>query len=85
MAEKAAWIYMVPENEAEGRLKELYEKYKEPWGGVDNIIKIHSLNPKSMQGHYDLYAHLMRGRSDLTRVQREMIAVVASTVNHCRY
>jgi alkylhydroperoxidase family enzyme len=80
-----AWIEMIPEEEATGRLKELYDKYTEPWGGVDNIMKIHSLNVKSMKTHYDLYAHLMRGKSDLTRVQREMIAVVVSAVNRCHY
>ncbi len=80
-----AWIKMTAEEDAKGRLADLYDKYKEPWGGVDNILKIHSLNVKSMQTHYDLYAHLMRGRSDLSRVQREMIAVVVSAVNRCRY
>ena len=80
-----AWIEVIPEAEATGRLKELYEKYTEPWGGVDHIISIHSLNVKSMQTHYDLYAHLMRGRSPLTRGQHEMIAVVASALNDCYY
>ncbi len=80
-----AWIKVVEETEAGGILKEHYRKYSEPWGGVDNIIKIHSLNPKSMKTHYDLYAHLMRGRSELTRAQREMIAVAASAANHCYY
>jgi alkylhydroperoxidase family enzyme len=80
-----AWIKIIPEEDAAGRLADLYEQYKEPWGGVDNIIKIHSLNVKSMQTHHDLYAHLMRGRSDLSRIQREMIAVVVSAVNRCRY
>jgi alkylhydroperoxidase family enzyme len=80
-----AWIEVIPEDEATGRLKELYDKYREPWGGVDHIISIHSLNVKSMKAHYDLYAHLMRGRSDLSRIQREMIAVVASAANHCHY
>jgi alkylhydroperoxidase family enzyme len=80
-----AWIEVVPEDEAKGRLKDLYDKYKEPWGGVDHIVSIHSLNVKSMKTHYDLYAHLMRGRSDLSRAQREMIAVVSSAVNRCHY
>jgi uncharacterized peroxidase-related enzyme len=80
-----AWINIVPEDEATGRLKELYEKYREPRGGVDHILSIHSLNVKSMQTHFDLYAHLMRGRSDLSRAQREMIAVVASAANRCHY
>ena len=80
-----AWIKVIPEDEATGRLKELYEKYREPWGGVDHIISIHSLNVKSMKTHYDLYAHLMRGRSELSRVQREMIAVASSVANQCHY
>jgi uncharacterized peroxidase-related enzyme len=76
---------MIPEDEATGRLRELYDKYAEPSGIVDNILKIHSLNVKSLKTHYDLYAHLMRGRSGLSRAQREMIAVVTSAVNHCHY
>lgn len=81
-----AWIKVIQEDEATGRLKQLYEKYYDPsWGGVDHILKIHSLNVKSLETHFNLYAHLMRGRSDLTRAQREMIAVTASAVNHCHY
>ena len=80
-----AWIKVIKEEEATGRLKELYDRYAEPSGIVDNILKIHSLNVKSLKGHYDLYAHLMRGRSDLSRTQREMIAVVVSAVNKCHY
>ncbi len=80
-----AWIKVVDEDEAEGELKKLYEKLIEPWGGVDNILKIHSLNPASLSGHFEFYKTLMRGRSALTRAQREMIAVVVSTLNRCRY
>ena len=80
-----AWIKVIKESKATGRLRELYEKHTEPWGGVENILKIHSLNVKSLKVHYDLYAHLMRGRSDLSRAQREMIAVVTSAANQCHY
>jgi uncharacterized peroxidase-related enzyme len=80
-----AWIKVIQEDEATGKLKELYDQYAEPSGDVDNILKIHSLNVKSLKTHFDLYAHLMRGRSDLSRIQREMVAVVASVANHCVY
>lgn len=80
-----AWIKVISESAATGRLKALYSKMIEPWGGVDNILKIHSLNVPSLQAHFDLYKVLMRGRSGLSRAQREMIAVVASAANHCRY
>lgn len=80
-----AWIRVINEDEASGRLKQLYEKYEEPSGGVDNILKIHSLNPPSLQAHFDLYATVMRGKSDLSLAQREMIAIVSSSANKCHY
>ena len=80
-----AWIDMVDENDAEGELKEQYDKLTAPWGGVDNILKIHSLNPSSLQGHYDFYRILMKGSKDLPRAKREMIAVTVSRLNHCFY
>ena len=52
---------------------------------VDKILKIHSLNPRSLDGHYAFYKTLMYGTSDLSRAEREMIAVVVSRVNDCHY
>lgn len=80
-----AWIKMVPEDEAKGRLKKLYDRYRDPAGGVDNVLGIHSLSPRSMEAHFNLYRLLMRGPSELSRIQREMIAVVVSAVNQCHY
>jgi alkylhydroperoxidase family enzyme len=57
----------------------------EPDGSVDNILSIHSLNPASLKSHFDLYKQCMYGQSELTRRQREMIAVVVSAVNKCHY
>ena len=76
---------MVPEEEADGELRRLYDRLTEPWGGVDHILKIHSLNPASLGTHFELYRTLMRGPSPLSRVQREMIAVTVSAVNGCHY
>ena len=80
-----AWIKVIDESEADGKLKELYAKMVEPWGGVDNILKIHSLNPASLQAHFDLYKAVMQGSKYLSKVKREMIAVVVSSINHCHY
>ncbi|MBZ0113130.1 MAG: carboxymuconolactone decarboxylase family protein [Thermoanaerobaculia bacterium] len=80
-----AWIEGIDENEARGRLRKEYERLADPEGAVDNILKIHALNPSSLRGHFDLYRTLMRGRSPLTRAQREMIAVTVSAINHCHY
>jgi hypothetical protein len=43
------WIAVISEDEAEGDLADQYSQLVEPWGGVDNILKIHSLNPESLK------------------------------------
>jgi uncharacterized peroxidase-related enzyme len=78
------WIPMIPEADATGELAELYTQEKSAWG-VDHILKIHSLNPPSLKAHVILYRTLMYGKSGLSRPQREMIAVVVSSLNHCQY
>lgn len=80
-----AYIPYIPEEDADAELQRLYDRYRAPWGGVDNILRIHSLNPRSMETHYELYRHLMFGPSPLSRAQREMIAVVVSVLNDCFY
>ena len=80
-----AWIKVIDEKKAKGKLKETYDKFTAPWGGVDNILKIHSLNPKSLDGHYEFYKILMTSSKDLPKAKREMIAVTVSALNHCVY
>lgn len=80
-----AWIPYVPAADATGMLGELYDAYSDEDGRLDNILRIHSLNPRSMRDHMELYSHLMRGPSPLSRVQREMIAVAVSAANDCFY
>ncbi len=38
-----------------------------------------------LAGHMALYRALMFGRSELTRIERETIAVAVSVANHCHY
>ncbi len=51
----------------------------------DNILRIHGIHSRFMRLHYDLYVETMRGESPLSRVAREMIAVVVSKINGCEY
>ena len=81
-----AWIRMVPDDEADPPLRELYDRFSDPrGGGIDHILKIHSLNPPTLLAHHDLYRTVMRGKSPLSRIRREMIAVVVSAANRCHY
>ena len=51
----------------------------------DNILRIHGVHSRTMRQHYDMYRQLMYGKGPLSRIQREMIAVVVSAENQCRY
>lgn len=83
--EAMTYIKLIAEDSAGPNLNKLYQRYKAPWGGVDNILKIHGLLPETLTPHVDLYRTLMFGKGPLTRRQREMIAVVVSETNRCGY
>lgn len=80
-----AWIKMIPPPEAAGELAEQFARIRRISGRVGNILAVQSLNPSALGAHYDLYRAVMFGASELTRAQREMIAVVVSTTNRCHY
>ncbi len=80
-----AYISYVSRADADGELSRQYRGYTNKHGVVDNILRIHSLNPPSMRHHAQMYEHLMRGASPLSPLQREMIAVLVSGANDCFY
>jgi len=80
-----AWIDTINERDADGSLKDQYAKLKDSRSGIDNILKIHSLNPESLDTHVRLYKTIMYGKSPISRVDREMIAVLVSSINQCHY
>ena len=53
------WISTISYDDADGVLKELYERIKGPDNNVDNIMLAHSLRPHSMQGHMTLYKYVL--------------------------
>jgi uncharacterized peroxidase-related enzyme len=80
-----AWIRVIDEPEAEGELQRAYADVRSNRGHVANILKIHSVHPAVMSAHVGLYRELMFGPSELSRADRELIAVAVSAVNHCHY
>ena len=52
---------------------------------TDNLIQIHGVHSRVIPLHYELYRELMHKESPLTRIQREMIAVMVSALNGCHY
>ena len=51
----------------------------------DNIIQVHGIHPEVLRHHYDLYRTLMHGDGPLSRREREIVAVVVSSINGCVY
>lgn len=80
-----AWIKVIPPAEASGELLDVYSRMSDAAGNVANILAVHSLNAPALRAHFDFYRRLMFGRSELSRAQREMIAVVVSKTNACHY
>jgi uncharacterized peroxidase-related enzyme len=77
---------MIPESEATGVLRKLYEEAMTPHGTVDNVMKVHSLRPQTMHGHVTLYRSVLH-HPDI-RLPLWFLEVVASYVsieNDCTY
>ena len=45
------WIETIAYEDADAKLKPLYDRIKGPDNNVDNIMMMHSLRPHSMEGH----------------------------------
>ncbi|MBM4107497.1 MAG: peroxidase-related enzyme [Phycisphaerae bacterium] len=80
-----AFIRVIPRADAEGHLADLYRRYANRNGHVDHVLVVHSLHPATLEAHMALYAQAMHGPSSLSRVEREVLGVVVSRVNGCRY
>ena len=79
------FIKTIDIDQAEGIVKNEYDKGIRRSGRVFNILKIMSQSPAALKESMRLYLAIMFGESKLSRAQREMIATVVSRVNHCKY
>ncbi len=79
------WIKAIDEDEARGPLARIYAGCTRSWGGVDNIIKAHSLSVPALRALMTFYNQVMHGDCDITLERREMIAVTVSVLNKCDY
>lgn len=62
-----------------------FAKCDEKLGFVPNVLKAYSFSEAKLKPFIDMYNDLMLGDSGLTKLEREMIAVVVSSANHCYY
>ena len=81
-----AWIRMVSAADADGYLRQLYDRVKGPEGQIDNVMKAHSLRPHTMEGHLAIYNSVMHHKGNTLPVWfLECMAVYTGLVNRCDY
>lgn len=80
-----SWIRVLGKDIAEGELADSYERVWPGDGPVDNVMAIHSLHPRTMVDHFELYKTLMYRPGPLPRRERELISLAVSAANECHY
>jgi alkylhydroperoxidase family enzyme len=82
------FIRTVPESEATGIVKEVYDHCHGRVGvgdQVPDVVKVFSIQPRILKAVEDLRTAIKDGASGLGRDREEMIAVVVSAINRCTF
>ncbi|HCA90914.1 MAG TPA: alkylhydroperoxidase, partial [Alphaproteobacteria bacterium] len=81
-----AWINVISYDEAEGKVKTLYDRVKGPDNNVDNIMMMHSLRPHSMEAHMTMYKYVLHHTGNsIPKWFLETLGVWVSRLNDCDY
>ncbi len=82
-----ASIKMVPEEQATGKVKEVYEDIKSSLGidFVPNLYKVMAAKPGYLEANWNKVKTVMIAPGKLDRLTKEMIAVAVSAVLGCEY
>ncbi len=96
-----AWINTIPYNQADDKLRKVYEEVRalypieyagppvpslvRPDGTSESIVSAHSLIPEALRHMMSGLGVLLQPGLGLTRRQQEMIAAVVSIENNCFY
>lgn len=80
-----AFIKLFKFEEASGLLKKEYETGLRRAGRIWNVLTIQSQTPEILRDSMRLYNSTMFGNVDISRFDRELLAVVTSVANECEY
>lgn len=79
------WIKTIPYADAEGELKQSYERQAKALGEPTEMTLAGSLNPAIVAARLDLYAATEKCPSRITPHQRNLISYVTSSLNRTPY
>jgi uncharacterized peroxidase-related enzyme len=74
-----------PQAELNADLSAYFDKCLEKLGFVPNVLRAYAFDAVKLKAFIDMADNLMLADSGLTKLEREMIAVAVSAVNHCHY
>ena len=81
-----AWIHMIADEDAYPTLKQMLDKVRTPHGTVDNVMRVHSLRPHTMEGHVVLYRSVLHNPDNVLPFWfLEVVASYTSILNKCDY
>jgi uncharacterized peroxidase-related enzyme len=66
-------------------LQAYFDKCQEKLGFIPNVLEAYAFDTGKLQAFIDMVDDLMLAPSGLSKLEREMIAVAVSAVNHCHY
>ncbi|NLC36547.1 MAG: peroxidase-related enzyme [Alcaligenaceae bacterium] len=66
-------------------LQQVFTKCTEKLGLVPNVLATYSIRPQRLRNFMSMYNELMFSDSGLSKLEREMVAVVVSSANRCYY
>jgi uncharacterized peroxidase-related enzyme len=76
----------VPEPETlDPDLRQVWSKCVDKLGYVPNVLSAYSLRPQRLRNFMAIYNEIMLSESGLSKLEREMVAVVVSSANRCYY
>jgi uncharacterized peroxidase-related enzyme len=80
-----AFIRMIDPEEAEGRLKAIYEQDGAASGHVSPVTRMWSLRPDALEKYLAFKKTVFFGGTTLGRVREELLAVVLSRLTRCSF
>src|SRR5512142_673426 len=66
-------------------LKAIWQKCVDKLGFVPNVFSAYSVKPQRLRNFMAMYNEIMLSDSGLSKLEREMVAVVVSSANRCYY
>jgi uncharacterized peroxidase-related enzyme len=66
-------------------LQTIWRKCMDKLGFVPNVYSAYSLKPQRLRNFMAMYNEIMLSESSLSKLEREMVAVVVSSANRCYY